>query len=159
MELIQAALKQVEATLSAPKSGIELSRDPAFFSQRFLKYPKQRGWAMAYFVRMGKPVAPAAFGMKCSAAGLNILALGIAKKPDGKSNPYACPLFLECKAQTTRTNGCFDVDLDVCVTQDGVARINKVTGTSMAVEFDVKTPAKVSACSREAEWLAKEHKQ
>jgi hypothetical protein len=82
-----------------------------------------------------------------------------AKKADGKSNPYACPLFLECKAQTTRTNGCFDVDLDVCVTQDGVARINKVTGTSMAVEFDVKTPAKVSACSREAEWLAKEHKQ
>ena len=113
---------------------------------------------MAYFVRMEKPVAPAALGIKCSAGGLTILALGIAKKSDGKSVPYACPLFAECTAQTTRTNGCFDVELDVCVTQDGVARINKVTGTSIAVEFDFKTPAKVSARSRELERLAKESK-
>lgn len=155
VDMMQRAMKHVEAVLAAPDTGIALSRDPAFFSPLFLKYPKQRGWGMAYFVRMGKPLAPATFGIKCSTGALNVLTYGVGKRADGKTSPYACPLLVECKAQTTRTNGCFAVDLDVCVRQDGIARINKVTGASFATELDFRTPAKVSDCSREAVRRAK----
>lgn len=159
MDMLQTAVKLVETALSAPDSGLALSSDPAFFSPRFLKYPKQRGWGMAYFVRMGKPLAPAAFDINCSTGALNMLTYGVAKSADGKTSPYACPLFVECTAQTTRTNGCFAVDMDVCVTRDGVARINKVSSASFATELDFKTPAKVSACSREAARRAKDQRR
>lgn len=142
--------------LSAQKPGRDVAKDGKFFTSRFLKEPQRRGLAWPYFSQLTQPLTPAAFGASCSVDAFSAIALQVVPKPSPKSAYHPCRVRMECTAQTTRASGCFEVEVDVCLSTAGEARIDKITGMSKATEWDFKTPAKVSECSREAERRAKE---